>query len=90
MHTSCHSSLIKVSKFVLAKRTPGKTKEEAQLEKKHELEKRLQDVKGQLGQPNKKTPRKGQILQYYACTCYNAIMLDLTNYKFIIFIIIVR
>ena len=47
--------------FNLAKRTPGKSKEEAQMEKKQELEKRLEDVKGQLGNsaPPKKTPKKG-------------------------------
>ena len=53
---------------ILAKRAPGKSKEEAQLEKKHELEKRLEDVKGQLSggqqtlqpqQQSKKNPKKG-------------------------------
>ena len=47
------------SLWFVAKRQPGKSKEEAQLEKKHELEKRLLDVKGQLGQPKSKTPKKG-------------------------------
>ena len=44
-----------------AKRTPGKSKEEMNLEKKQELEKRLENVKGALsgGQP-KKTPKKGE------------------------------
>ncbi len=49
--------------LIIAKRTPGKSKEEAQQEKKQELEKRLEDVKGQLGStaPPKtnKTPKKG-------------------------------
>jgi len=38
----------------------GKSKEEAQLEKRQELERRLEDVKGQLGtSQSKKTPKKG-------------------------------
>lgn len=38
----------------------SKTKEESMAEKKQELEKRLQDVTGQLGTPAaKKTPKKG-------------------------------
>ena len=46
---------------VSAKRTPGKSKEEATLEKKQELEKRLENVKGQLsGSQPKKTPKKGK------------------------------
>ncbi|XP_013384313.1 bromodomain-containing protein 3 isoform X2 [Lingula anatina] len=40
------------------KRPPGKSKEEAQQEKKQELEKRLQDVTGQLGGNKPKTPKK--------------------------------
>ena len=53
--------MLRIVPFFTAKRTPGKTKEEAQLEKKQELEKRLEDVKGQLGNtaPQKKTPKKG-------------------------------
>lgn len=37
----------------------GKTKEELALEKKRELEKRLQDVSGQLNS-TKKPPKKGE------------------------------
>ena len=49
--------------LVAAKRTPGKSKEEVQLEKKQELEKRLEDVKGQLsGTQPKKTPKKGNAI----------------------------
>lgn len=46
----------------VAKRQPGRSKEEATLEKKHELEKRLEDVQGQLGgtPAPKKTPKKGE------------------------------
>lgn len=37
----------------------GKSREEHMREKKQELEKRLQDVSGQLGQPTKKSTKKG-------------------------------
>ena len=45
----------------VAKRQPGKSKEEAQMEKKQQLERRLEDVKDQLNvsQP-KKTPKKSK------------------------------
>ena len=45
-----------------AKRQPGKSKEEVQMEKKQLLERRLEDVKDQLNvsQP-KKTPKKSKI-----------------------------
>lgn len=63
---------------IAAKRTPGKSKEEAQLEKKQELEKRLEDVKGQLGNtaPPKKTPKKGKcfflfLLRFKKVTCFD-------------------
>lgn len=41
------------------KKPVGKTKEELALEKKRELEKRLQDVSGQLNS-TKKPPKKGE------------------------------
>ncbi|XP_052223772.1 bromodomain-containing protein 2-like isoform X3 [Dreissena polymorpha] len=47
------------------KRTPGKSKQQVQLEKRQELEKRLQDVNGQLGggssakKPSKKDGKEG-------------------------------
>lgn len=41
---------------------PGKSKEEQVREKKQELEKRLQDVSGQLGSV-KKPPKKGKYLK---------------------------
>lgn len=45
----------------------GKTKEELALEKKRELEKRLQDVSGQLNS-TKKPPKKGEYLYTTAYT----------------------
>lgn len=42
------------------KKPVGKTKEELTLEKKRELERRLQDVSGQLNSA-KKPPKKGQL-----------------------------
>jgi hypothetical protein len=44
----------------LDKKLPGKSKDEQMAEKKQELEKRLQDVTGQLGSA-KKPPKKGNI-----------------------------
>lgn len=41
------------------KKVSGKSKDEAMAEKKQELEKRLQDVTGQLGGTTKKQPKKG-------------------------------
>lgn len=50
--------------FLAAKnKTAGKSKEEHMREKKQELEKRLQDVSGQLGQPPKKSNKKGRFLK---------------------------
>ena len=58
--TAC---FIHLFSFIAAKKTQGKSKEEAQKEKKQELEKRLQDVSGQLGgQFNKKNAKKGKHL----------------------------
>jgi len=51
---------------VVAKKQPGRSKEDIQLEKKQQLEKRLQDVKGVLNPgttPSKKTPKKGRTEQ---------------------------
>lgn len=45
------------------KKVSGKSKDEQMAEKKQELEKRLQDVTGQLG-TNKKTAKKGKICVY--------------------------
>jgi hypothetical protein len=50
-----------ICKFTfLAKRTVGKGRDGVTIEKKQqELEKRLENVKGALGAPTKKTPKKG-------------------------------
>lgn len=60
MHSLCLCYVL----LILAARnkTPGKSKEEHMREKKQELEKRLQDVSGQLGQPPKKSVKKGKLL----------------------------
>jgi hypothetical protein len=42
------------------KKVSGKSKDEQMAEKKQELEKRLQDVTGQLGSGVKKTAKKGE------------------------------
>ena len=50
------------SAFAAKKSTPGKSKEELQMEKRQDLERRLDDVQSQLskgGQSAKKTPKKG-------------------------------
>lgn len=44
--------------YTARNKAPGKSKEEHMREKKQELEKRLQDVSGQLGQPPKKSVKK--------------------------------
>jgi hypothetical protein len=53
------SCLRKKPRKPYTKKPAGKTKDEQILEKKQELEKRLQDVSGQLGAVTKKTPKKG-------------------------------
>lgn len=54
--------------FLAIKKPVGKTKEELALEKKRELEKRLQDVSGQLNS-TKKPPKKGEYaVKYYKFT----------------------
>lgn len=47
---------------LVAKKLPGKTREEAQREKKQELEARLKDVTGHL-QGSKKPIKKGNVIQ---------------------------
>lgn len=47
--------------FYLDKKPSGKSKDEQMAEKKQELEKRLQDVTGQLG-TSKKTAKKGELI----------------------------
>lgn len=46
------------------KKISGKSKDEQMAEKKQELEKRLQDVTGQLGSV-KKTTKKGTVTQHF-------------------------
>jgi len=41
------------------KKAGGKAKDESMIDKKHELEKRLENVKGALGAPSKKSAKKG-------------------------------
>ena len=42
------------------KKSSGKAvRDESMIDKKHELEKRLENVKGALGAPSKKPPKKG-------------------------------
>jgi len=41
------------------KKSGGKARDESMIDKKHELEKRLENVKGALGAPSKKPPKKG-------------------------------
>lgn len=43
----------------------GKSKDEQMAEKKQELEKRLQDVSGQLGSNKKQQPKKGNYLNSF-------------------------
>jgi len=53
-----------------AKRTPGKSKQQVQQEKRQDIEKRLQDVTGQLGggASAKKSSKKGM---YNFHLCFN-------------------
>lgn len=46
-------------KKLLDRKVSGKSKDEQMAEKKQELEKRLQDVSGQLGTNKKQQPKKG-------------------------------
>jgi hypothetical protein len=59
------------------KKAGGKSKDEQMAEKKQELEKRLQDVSGQLGNA-KKAPKKGKnssiIIFFSFCYIYDKIL----------------
>lgn len=48
-----------ISILFLDRKVSGKSKDEQMAEKKQELEKRLQDVSGQLGTNKKQQPKKG-------------------------------
>lgn len=63
----CYVPSNKVGCCVSDKKLPGKSKDEQMAEKKQELEKRLQDVTGQLGSA-KKPPKKGKHLTPYLCS----------------------
>jgi len=67
----CHVPCNKVGCYVSDKKLPGKSKDEQMAEKKQELEKRLQDVTGQLGSA-KKPPKKGKPLKPYMCSVPHA------------------
>lgn len=60
------------------KKPVGKTKEELALEKKRELEKRLQDVSGQLNS-TKKPPKKGEYLYTTASPLHSANLTALSS-----------
>jgi hypothetical protein len=57
----CHIKNI----LITDKKVSGKSKDEQMAEKKQELEKRLQDVTGQLGSGVKKTAKKGKKVFYF-------------------------
>lgn len=48
-----------ISATEAGKKSAGKPRDESMIDKKHELEKRLENVKGALGAPSKKPPKKG-------------------------------
>lgn len=54
----------------VAKKAPGRSKEEIQSEKKQELEKRLQDVSGHLNSGKKET----KTCMYLMCLCCNGVL----------------
>jgi tartrate dehydratase alpha subunit/fumarate hydratase class I-like protein len=54
----CHKCF--ANYLIADKKVSGKSKDEQMAEKKQELEKRLQDVTGQLGSGVKKTAKKGE------------------------------
>lgn len=60
---------ISISLFFIDKKVSGKSKDEQMAEKKQELEKRLQDVTGQLGNV-KKTAKKGTLIFLYCIFTY--------------------
>jgi len=59
------ASYCSASKTVFApgagKKSGGKARDETMTDKKHELEKRLENVKGALGAPAKKPAKKGLV-----------------------------
>ena len=51
--------LFAVADLEAGKKSAGKARDESMIDKKHELEKRLENVKGALGAPSKKPTKKG-------------------------------
>lgn len=66
-------SLVVFSPAAAKKGSVGKSKEELTLEKRRELERRLQDVSGQLNSVKKPTKPKGELTHPHCrcLTCYN-------------------
>lgn len=62
-------NIFDISLFFIDKKVSGKSKDEQMAEKKQELEKRLQDVTGQLGNV-KKTAKKGTLIFLYCIFTY--------------------
>jgi len=50
------------------KKSAGKVRDDSMIDKKHELEKRLENVKGALGAPSKKQPKKGLSFHVHIAT----------------------
>ena len=70
--------ILLILRFAAAKKVVSKIRDGTAIEKKQqELEKRLENVKGALGAPSKKTPKKG----IKSCNC--ACLLHLINTAFI-------
>lgn len=59
-NTEC-GIFLKLMSFVSDRKVSGKCKDEQMVEKKQELEKRLQDVSGQLGAHKKQQAKKGKL-----------------------------
>jgi len=59
------------------KKSSGKAKDESMIDKKHELEKRLENVKGALGAPSKKPTKKGLNFRHLRCCGINTFFLFL-------------
>lgn len=81
-----YNVIIRSCSFLLIltdKKVSGKSKDEQMAEKKQELEKRLQDVTGQLG-TNKKTTKKGECCNL-TCIISSIIYCFIRYFRFIFF-----
>jgi hypothetical protein len=66
--------------LITDKKVSGKSKDEQMAEKKQELEKRLQDVTGQLGSGVKKTAKKGKkVFYFWFFEIYTSTLMSTTN-----------